>query len=125
MDLAYSNSDTARVYKEIVWSIMQEAGKPNLGDYFAILKKVKIQGIRQRMTIYFGKILDLFDGIVNQRLQFRKSPSSIASDDVLDNLLNISEENSREIDKSHILHLLLVSTSYDTITILWSLISFF
>ncbi|XP_075640071.1 geraniol 8-hydroxylase-like [Castanea sativa] len=124
MDLADPNSDTARVYKEIVWNIMEEAGKQNLGDYFAILKKVDIQGIWQRMTIYFGKMLDLFDGIVNQRLQFRKSPSSIASDDMLDNLLNISEENSGEIDKSQILHLLLVSNSYDAITILWSLISF-
>ncbi|KAM3687147.1 hypothetical protein ACB098_10G056200 [Castanea mollissima] len=125
MDLADPNSDTARVYKEIVWNIMEEAGKPNLGDYFAILKKVDIQGIRQRMTIYFGKMLDLFDGIVNQRLQFRKSPSSIASDDMLDNLLNISEENSGEIDKSQILHLLLAlfvaGTDTTSSTVQWAM----
>ncbi|KAL4602654.1 hypothetical protein ACB092_10G069100 [Castanea dentata] len=113
------------VYKEIVWNIMEEAGKPNLGDYFAILKKFDIQGIRQRMTIYFGKMLDLFDGIVNQRLQFRKSPSSIASDDMLDNLLNISEENSGEIDKSQILHLLLAlfvaGTDTTSSTVQWAM----
>ncbi|KAK9984514.1 hypothetical protein SO802_034039 [Lithocarpus litseifolius] len=125
MDLADPNSDTARVYKEIVWNIMEEAGKPNLGDYFTILKKVDFQGIRQRMTIYFGKILDLFDGIVNQRLQFRKSPSSIASDDMLDNLLNISEENSGEIDKSQIVHLLLAlfvaGTDTTSSTVQWAM----
>ncbi|KAK7853114.1 geraniol 8-hydroxylase [Quercus suber] len=39
VDLADSNSDTAREYKEIVWNIMKEVGRPNLADYFPVLKK--------------------------------------------------------------------------------------
>ena len=39
VDLADPNSDTAREYKEIVWNIMKEIGRPNLADYFPVLKK--------------------------------------------------------------------------------------
>ena len=108
MDLANPNSDTAGVYKQIVSSIMEEAGKPNLGDYFPILRKFDIQGIRQRMTIHFGKMIDVYDNIISQRLKLRKVPGFISNKDVLDTLLNISEDNRAEIDKNQIKHFLLV-----------------
>jgi hypothetical protein len=34
----YPNSDTTREFKKIVWNVMKEAGKPNLADYFPVLK---------------------------------------------------------------------------------------
>ncbi|KAM7510303.1 hypothetical protein LguiB_009178 [Lonicera macranthoides] len=37
---------------------MAEAGKPNLVDYFPLLTGIDLQGIRRRMTVYFGE--DLF-----------------------------------------------------------------
>ncbi|KAM4072700.1 hypothetical protein ACB094_11G158600 [Castanea mollissima] len=39
VDLADSNSDMAREFKELVWNIMEEVGKPNLADYFPVLRK--------------------------------------------------------------------------------------
>ncbi|CBI34791.3 unnamed protein product, partial [Vitis vinifera] len=45
--------------------------------------------------------------MIKQRLQLRKIQGSIASSDVLDVLLNISEDNSNEIERSHMEHLLL------------------
>ncbi|KAK7853123.1 inactive cytochrome p450 76ad1, partial [Quercus suber] len=36
VDLADSNSNTAREYKEIIWNIMKEDGRPNLADYFPV-----------------------------------------------------------------------------------------
>ncbi|PRQ39949.1 putative geraniol 8-hydroxylase [Rosa chinensis] len=32
-----SSSEMARGYNEIVWGLMEEVGKPNLGDYFPML----------------------------------------------------------------------------------------
>lgn len=40
VDLADPNSDTTREFKKIVWNVMKEAGKPNLADYFPMLKKI-------------------------------------------------------------------------------------
>ena len=124
MDLADPNSDTARVYKELVWNIMEEVGKANLGDYFTILRKFDLQGIRRRMTIHFGKMLELFDSLINQRLQLR---TALPNNDMLHTLLKISEENSEEIDKTYIKHLLLVSTTitilfFDFLLVLWFMI---
>ncbi|KAL6280212.1 hypothetical protein ACE6H2_017093 [Prunus campanulata] len=108
IDLADPSSEMAREFQEMVCNIMMEAGKPNLGDYFPVLRKIDPHGRRQRMTEYFGKILDLLDDIVNQRLKLRELPGSTTKDDLLDTLLNITEENSEVINKNEIYHLLLV-----------------
>ncbi|PKI40441.1 hypothetical protein CRG98_039165 [Punica granatum] len=63
MDLADPNSESAKEFKELVWQIMVDAGKPNLADYFPVLKRVDPLGVRQRMTGYFGRMFDdLFTG---------------------------------------------------------------
>ncbi|XP_060674030.1 geraniol 8-hydroxylase-like [Ziziphus jujuba] len=108
VDLADPNSEMARDFRETVLNIMEVAGKPNLGDFFPVLRKIDPHGIRRSMTVYFGRVLDLFGRIIDQRLQFRKSPGSIRHNDVLDTLLDITEENSEGINKTQILHLLLV-----------------
>ncbi|KAK9276156.1 hypothetical protein L1049_005687 [Liquidambar formosana] len=107
LDLADPSSDRAREFKEVVWGIMEETGKPNLVDYFPVIRKIDPQGIRRRMTAHFGKILGLFDGIINQRLQLKKEHGFVKGNDVIDTLLSISENNIEEIDGTHIKHLLL------------------
>lgn len=59
------------------------------------------------MTIHFGKVIQLFDGLINERLQRRKSLNS-GNTDVLDVLLDTSQENPEEIDRVHIERLCLV-----------------
>jgi hypothetical protein len=46
VDLADPNSDTTQEFKKIVWNVMKEAGKPNLADYFPVLKKIDPHGVR-------------------------------------------------------------------------------
>uniref|UniRef100_A0A5B6Z161 Geraniol 8-hydroxylase-like n=1 Tax=Davidia involucrata TaxID=16924 RepID=A0A5B6Z161_DAVIN len=107
MNLDDPSSDMARELKEVVCSIMEDVGKPNLVDYFPVLKKMDLQGIRRRMTINFGKIIELLDGMINQRLELKKVYGYIASNDVLDTLLNIIGDRNDEIDQTRIKHLLL------------------
>ncbi|KAK1564571.1 hypothetical protein Q3G72_006078 [Acer saccharum] len=104
VDLADPSSETTRELKKLVWDIMEEAGKPNLGDYFPVLRKIDLQGIRRRMEIHIGKMLDLFDGMIEQRLKQVQVHGSAVTKDMLDTLLNISEE----IDRNQIKHLFLV-----------------
>lgn len=108
LDLADPSSETAREFRETVMNIMEGAGIPNLGDYFPLLRKIDPHGIRRRMTIQFGKILDLLDRMMKERSQFRKLPGSVKNNDVLDTLLDILEENTEEVNRTQIQHLLLV-----------------
>jgi hypothetical protein len=112
VDLADLNSDTARKFKEIVWNIMEDMGKPNLADYFPVLKKIDPQGIRQRMTVNGGKMIDLFAHLISEQLQMRKVSGSIPNRDMLDTLLSMSEENSEKMDKTTMKHFLVVSIIY-------------
>ncbi|XP_009613834.1 geraniol 8-hydroxylase-like [Nicotiana tomentosiformis] len=102
-DLSDPFSDSAKEFKDLVWNIMVETGKPNLVDYFPFLEKIDPQGIRRRMTDHFTKILDLMSGLIDERLKERKM-RNYANVDVLDALLNISPE---ELDRNHIEHMCL------------------
>ena len=108
VDLVDPISETTQEFKELVRGVREEAGKPNMADYFPVLKQIDPHGIRRRLTIHFGKMIGIFDRMINQRVQLRKTQGSIASNDVLDTLLNITEDKSSEIERSHMEHLLLV-----------------
>ncbi|PHT28280.1 Geraniol 8-hydroxylase [Capsicum baccatum] len=55
-DLADPFSDSKVELKDVIWGIMNELGKPNLVDFYPILEKIDLQGIRRRTPL----ILDLF-----------------------------------------------------------------
>ncbi|RVX09018.1 Geraniol 8-hydroxylase [Vitis vinifera] len=76
VDLVDPISETVLEFQELVRCIIEEIERPNLVDYFPVLRKIDPQG-------------------------------SIATSDVLDTLLNISEDNSNEIERNHMEHLLL------------------
>ncbi|MBA0740414.1 hypothetical protein Gogos_013616 [Gossypium gossypioides] len=108
MDLVDPNSSIAREFKKTVRGMMDEAGTPNLADFFPLLRKIDPQGVRRRMTVRYENLLNLFGNIFDERLQSRKSQDYTASNDVLDTLLHIIEDNIEELNKTHVLHLFLV-----------------
>ncbi|KAF5460768.1 hypothetical protein F2P56_020613 [Juglans regia] len=97
VDLADPSSDTAREFKETVRDISTVAGKPNLADLFPLLRKIDPQGRRHLMAVHFGKLIDIFDRMISERLQLRKVSGYITNNDMLDVLLNISEENNEDL----------------------------
>eukprot|EP00257_Ricinus_communis_P017171 XP_015575549.1 LOW QUALITY PROTEIN: geraniol 8-hydroxylase-like [Ricinus communis] len=108
LDLTDSSSETVREFKEAVRGIMDELGRPNLADYFPTLRNIDPQGIKRRMRIYVGRMLDLFDHIIDERLQSRKEPGYIPANDMLDTLLSLDENNKEEMDRTRIKHLFVV-----------------
>ncbi|WCJ26089.1 Cytochrome P450 76T24 [Euphorbia peplus] len=111
LDLSDSSSDRVREFKEVFRSIMNEVGKPNLSDYFPVLRKIDPQGIRRRTSVYFGKLLGIFDRMIDERLEVRKQPGYIPADDLLDILLTLNDEaksSSEILDRECIKHLFLV-----------------
>ncbi|KAM7510298.1 hypothetical protein LguiB_009173 [Lonicera macranthoides] len=124
-DLTDPLKDSAKEFKELVWNIMAEAGKPNLVDYFPLLRGIDLQGIRRRMTVYFGEVLHLFGEMTKKRLELRKLQETVECNDVLDVCLNIAQENPDEIDRTHMEHMFLdlftAGTDTTSSTLEWAL----
>ncbi|GAA0165894.1 oxygenase [Lithospermum erythrorhizon] len=96
----------AEEFKDCVWNILVESAKPNLVDFFPILRIFDPQGIRRRNTALFGKILDIFDGLINERMEQRKL-NGFRNTDVLDTFLTYQEEHPDELDAKHVKHSLM------------------
>ncbi|KAK9934413.1 hypothetical protein M0R45_021559 [Rubus argutus] len=67
VDLADQSSEMAGEYRKTVSGTVEEIAKPNLADYFPLLRKVDPQGIRRRVTYYFQKTILIFDRMIQQR----------------------------------------------------------
>ncbi|KAF7828343.1 geraniol 8-hydroxylase-like [Senna tora] len=108
VDLVHSG--TAGEFKDTVAGIMEEVGKPNVADYFPVLKKFDPLGIKRRNAVHFGKLLDVFQELVRQRVKLRETTGSTTHNDMLDSLLNISQHNSQEMDPEKIRRLSVASS---------------
>ena len=49
---------------DIVWGMMEEAGRSNFPDFFPVLRWIDPQGIRRRMKNYLDEAFDVFDEII-------------------------------------------------------------
>ncbi|CAI0454692.1 unnamed protein product [Linum tenue] len=104
-------SETARKFQEDVSGILEEAGKPNLGDYFPVLASMDLQGIQRRMKGHLENVLNLFQWVIDERVRKIKSDEQYVSpNDMLDTLLAIGDDDNREgaaaMDPLSIKHLL-------------------
>ena len=104
-DLACYTSDKSQEFKETIRGIMEDVGRPNIADFFPILRPFDPQGRRARATTYFGKLFKLFDGLLEERS--RLGASTMDYKDLLDSSLSLIKED--QLSRQDVLHLLLVS----------------
>ncbi|GJW39077.1 7-ethoxycoumarin O-deethylase-like protein [Tanacetum coccineum] len=122
-----SQKDSGKEFKEVVWNIMELVGKPNLVDFFPVLKRIDPQGIRRRMTENCGKVLEIFEGLINERLEMRKNKNGVQGehDDILEILLNDSQQKHEELNlsliKSLCLDLFVAGTDTTASTLEWAM----
>ncbi|XP_015950859.1 cytochrome P450 76T24-like [Arachis duranensis] len=127
MNLVNFGGFKSQEFKEIVCGISEEAAKPNVVDFFPILRIFDPQGARARMTKHFRKIINIFDGIVEERLRLRALDEMDTKEykDVLDYLLEVMLEENSQISRIHVLHLLLdlfvAGLDTTSITIEWAM----
>ncbi|KAK7294958.1 hypothetical protein RJT34_17858 [Clitoria ternatea] len=87
---------------------MEEAGKPNVADFFPILRLFDPQGAFARMKNYFVKLSKIIDGIIEERMVSRVSRTdSKVWRDVLDSFLKNNEETGSQLNRNEMLHLFL------------------
>ncbi|CAJ2642336.1 unnamed protein product [Trifolium pratense] len=107
LDLVES-AGTVGDFKELVVNIMEECGKPNIADLFPSLKMFDPQGIKGRTYAYAGKIIDIFQRLIDHRLKLREVQGFDTNNDMLNTFLNIDQANNQDMNKNKIQHLSLV-----------------
>ncbi|XP_063948251.1 geraniol 8-hydroxylase-like [Daucus carota subsp. sativus] len=106
---SYDNSE-AKEFRDLVWNILVELGKPTLVDFFPFLTWINPGGNNQRINGYSEKLIQLFDGLVNERSELKGSTNFLENTrttDMLDELLKLQHTN--KIDKTQIRHLFMVT----------------
>jgi cytochrome P450 len=95
---------------------MEEGGKPNISDFFPILRPLDPQGSYGRMTNHMKKLCEIVDGIIEERICSRASKVDYeVCNDVLDSLLNNIGDTSSEMSRNEMVHLFMVSVIFSTI----------
>ncbi|KAI7746312.1 hypothetical protein M8C21_014128, partial [Ambrosia artemisiifolia] len=94
-DLIDSNEDSGIEFKEVIGNILTDVAKPNVVDFFPVLKKIDPKGIRRRITRNMGKVHEIFDKLIDERLRmgrFKQDDRCIG---------RIIEDNPNEINHTH------------------------
>ncbi|XP_049365494.1 geraniol 8-hydroxylase-like [Solanum verrucosum] len=113
-DLVDIYADPVKKFKHVIRYITYLIGKLNMVDYFPLLKGIDPQRINKNSFTTYEKLLRIFRGFIDQRLEQRNISTTVRStNDFLDVLLNISEEekkgdvNAILMDRNQIQHLCL------------------
>lgn len=110
IDLASHSSVSSQKFRNVVSSMLVEASKPNVADYYPVLRRIDPQGARRRMEGYYRTLLTLFESIIEERIHDQeKKEHSMEGSDVLDSFLNITRKENPELALHDVLHLFLVS----------------
>ncbi|XP_071929171.1 cytochrome P450 76T24-like [Coffea arabica] len=118
-DFGHYESNSSQELKEIISAVLGIIAKPNLSDYFLVLRAIDPQGIRRQIKFYFRKLLQIFDEIISQRLKEReKSLAYCRRNDLLEVLLDLTQLRKTEWSIEDAKHLLLdlFIAAFDTTT---------
>ncbi|KAL3533246.1 hypothetical protein ACH5RR_006767 [Cinchona calisaya] len=126
------NEDKARDIKKMIRDIIELSAKFNVSDYFWFFKNLDLQGFKKRARYFTQRFDALIDMIIEEHQETRRkhkqrNPSGQEVKDLLDILLNISEDESSEIRltreniKAFILNIFGAGTDTSAITVEWAL----
>ncbi|KAL1331349.1 hypothetical protein AAHE18_12G178300 [Arachis hypogaea] len=98
-------------FKDIIWGIGEESGRPNVVDFFPFLRFLDPQGARARMTKYTEKLIAFVDGLIEERLNLKAlemETTNKRGKDVLDSVLEVMLEDNSQVTRLHVVHLFLI-----------------
>ncbi|XP_006829362.2 geraniol 8-hydroxylase [Amborella trichopoda] len=100
-------SGSAQEFEDVVWSIMEVSGAPNLVDYFPMLRGLDPQGLKGRSNKLFERLHQLLNVMIDERIQSREK-GGVAKGDFIGVILDSNQENGVEFRRNEILALLTV-----------------
>ncbi|KAJ0582347.1 putative geraniol 8-hydroxylase [Helianthus annuus] len=110
-------------FKDDVWALLEIGGKPNISDFFPVLRFFDLQGLLRRGNLHGNKILTIFDNVIDKRLQTRST--SLRDNDVLDSLLNLNQMDESAFSRNDMRHLFfalfIAGTDTTSATLEWAM----
>ncbi|CAL5356068.1 unnamed protein product [Camellia sinensis] len=124
VNVAGFESGEVQEFLNAVKSLMVVDGKFNIADVFPWLKPLDPQGLRRRAKVAYDWLDAVRDGFVTRRLKHRES-NLPSYGDLLDSLLDYSQENEFEFNCKHIkillVDLMLARTKTSSNTVEWAM----
>lgn len=77
MEFAGFNSNSSQEMKDLMCAVMRCVGSPNLADYFPILASIYPHGIARDLKLHTDKLLQIFEGIIDQRVKHMNQASDL------------------------------------------------
>ncbi|KAK7270396.1 hypothetical protein RIF29_23496 [Crotalaria pallida] len=99
-DMVDAEFESAGELKELVWRIMEDAGKVNLSDYFPALRGLDLQGVRKHVRVSYLRLHEIFDEMIRKREREREMMMNM-------NSLNNNNNNDNGCRKGDFLDVLL------------------
>ncbi|XP_010508139.1 PREDICTED: cytochrome P450 76C3-like [Camelina sativa] len=121
-----SNSSPYEFYHAVV-HLMKISGKPNVGDYFQYMRFLDLQGTRKEAVLCIDRLFSVIQEFIDDRLAKRLSHTDeeASSIDMLDSLLDFTQQNEAELTMNDIKHLLLdlfvAGTDTNSSTMEWAM----
>ncbi|MED6200793.1 hypothetical protein PIB30_088708 [Stylosanthes scabra] len=94
-------------YKDIVSTLLKLTGTTNVVDIFPFLKIFDPQGLQRHTVNYLTKFFHSLDKLIDKRLKLREDGNYVTNNDMLDALLDVSQDDSKRMDRKKIRHFLL------------------
>jgi hypothetical protein len=105
----------SKEFQVLVAEIMETGGCPNVSDFFPVLARADLQGLRRRLAAMFARLHVVFDAEVDRRLRGREDgdPGKKESDDFLDVLLDVAARDGVKagLDRDTLRSLFTVTTA--------------
>lgn len=103
----YESEDVPE-FRQIIDGVANSVSAPNIADLFPILRPFDPQGIKKAAEMTFGKLLKMFDDMIRQRLETRRSHAGDGNkkSDMLEALVDAMERSDGEFTIDGIKHLL-------------------
>ncbi|XP_023640533.1 cytochrome P450 76C3 [Capsella rubella] len=131
VDLAsYGSNSSSYEFHETVVHLMKISGKPNVGDYFQYMRFLDLQGTRKEAVVCIERLFKVIQEFIDARLAKRLSQTETehkeaSSIDMLDSLLDHTQQNEAELSINDIKHLLLdvfvAGTDTNSSTMEWAM----
>ncbi|KVH90351.1 geraniol 8-hydroxylase-like [Cynara cardunculus var. scolymus] len=106
--VASYDSDDIGGFKTAVKTVMEVDGKFNIADIFPVLKPLDPQNIRRKAKAAYGWFDEVTEGFISERLKHRELKLPRLGD-MLDSLLDYSEDEEANFNLLHIKALLVVN----------------
>ncbi|KAK4802528.1 hypothetical protein SAY86_000731 [Trapa natans] len=99
--------ESAQEFKDLVWRIMEDFARPNLSDFFRLLRPFDLQGLRRNVTGCFERLYEILEEIIEKRVKERAAAAAegVATGrncDFLDVLLDQCQEEGSGVDRLHV-----------------------